>query len=270
MKFLKTIFYFLRDTYRDRFVIYQLTKRDYKNKYIGSTLGFVWAVINPFMMIAIMWFIFEEGLKVPPVPGNIPFIAWLAPAMIAWDFFATAVSFSVNVFNDYSYLVKKINFRIAMLPIVKLLSSAITHCMLLVITMALLSVNHITFSIYWFQIIYYFFASMTFLFGFILVLASLQVFIKDISQITGIFLQIGFWFTPIFWDFNIVPEAYKFFFKLNPMFYIVEGYRRSFIYHAPFWEASDTGMYFWGVTMITWLFAILIYKKLKPHFADVL
>ncbi len=270
MKFLRTLYDFLRDTYKDRFIIFELTKRDYKNKYIGSTLGFIWAIINPFMMILIMWFIFEKGLKIPPVPGNIPFIAWLAPAMIAWDFFTTAVLSSITVFNDYSYLVKKINFRISMLPIVKLLSSAITHSMLLAVVIVALLIHNISFSIYWFQIVYYFVANMTFLFGLILVLASLQVFIKDIVQIMGIALSIGFWFTPIFWNFAIVPQQYQFFFKLNPMFYIIEGYRRSLIYHAPFWEARDIGIYFWSVTLIIWILAIFIYKKLKPHFADVL
>ncbi len=270
MKFLLTIWHFVRDMYIDRFTIYQLTKRDFKAKYIGSSLGFLWSIIQPFVMIVVLWFVFEKGLKAPPIAENISFIVWLTPGIIAWDFFATTISSATGVFQHYSYLVKKINFRISILPIIKILSSSITHLFLIVIGIVILLMNGVKPSIYWLQGIYYFAAMMLFLLGLSWITASLQVFIKDTAQVITTVLQIGFWFTPIFWDFAIIPEKYGLLFKLNPMFYIVEGYRRSFIYHAPFWEARDIGIYFWIVTIFTLLLGLFLFKKLRKHFADVL
>lgn len=262
--------FFLRDTFKDRHLILQLAKRDFKNKYSGSFLGFVWSFVQPFIMVGVLWFVFSKGLKVQAVDPGLPFIVWLIPAVIAWDFFANTLNSVTNVFHEYSYLVKKIQFRISILPIVKIVSSAITHSFLLCVSMIILYVYGFTFSLYWLQILYYFFASFCLLLGMSWLIASLQVFVKDIAQITTILLQIGFWFTPIFWDFSLVPEQYRIFFKFNPVFYLVEGYRRSFVYNAPFWEASDLGMYFWFVTVSILVIGIVIFKKLKPHFADVL
>ena len=271
MRIFKVIWQFLKDIYKNRYTIYQLTKRDYKSKYIGSNLGFAWSIIQPFVMITVLWFVFTKGLKVGPMGGgDVPFVAWLTIGIIAWDLFATTLMGATNVFQEYSYLVKKINFRFSILPIVKLLSSSITHCFLLIIGMVVLLSNGISFSFYWFQGIYYFFASLVLLLGLSWITSSIQVFHKDISQIVTTVLQVGFWATPIFWDFSMVPEKYQFLFKLNPMFYIVEGYRRSFIYHAPFWEARDIGLYFWITTLTILILGIVTFKKLKPNFADVL
>lgn len=270
MRFLRTIWYFVRDTYRDRYAIWQLTKRDFKTKYIGSTLGFVWSIIQPFVMILVLWFVFEKGLRVAPVSGDVPFIVWLTPGIIAWDYFSTTFAGSTSVFESYSYLVKKINFRISILPIVKILSSAITHILLLAIALIVLIINGVQPSWYWLQGIYYFGAMMVFVLGMSWIASSLQVFIKDVAQFVTTILQIGFWYTPIFWDSGMIPEQYQFIFKINPMFYIVEGYRRSFVYHAPFWEARDLGLYFWGFTLIVLLFGLFLFKRLRPHFADVL
>ena len=98
----------------------------------------------------------------------------------------------------------------------------------------------------------------------------MQVFVRDISQIISVILQFGFWVTPIVWSFEIVPMKWQFWFKLNPMFYIVDGYRKSFITAEPFWTNGENALYFWGVTIVILLTGVILFKKLRPHFADVL
>lgn len=270
MGILRLIKGFSRDIYDNRFVLGQLVKRDYKNRYLGSFLGFIWAIVQPVVMIFVLWFVFTKGFKSGHINGTIPFIAYLAVGMIAWNFFVEAWSTSTGVFQEYSYLVKKINFRIAILPVVKLLSSFITHLIFVVIGIIVLIVSGVEFSWHWFQIFYYLFAMMIFVLGISWITSSLQVFVRDISQIIGVILQFGFWITPIVWDFSIVPSEYQFWFKLNPMFYIVDGYRKSFITAELFWTNSENALYFWGVTIVILLIGVLLFKKLRPHFADVL
>jgi lipopolysaccharide transport system permease protein/teichoic acid transport system permease protein len=100
--------------------------------------------------------------------------------------------------------------------------------------------------------------------------SALHVFIRDVGPIVSVALQVGFWATPIFWDVNIMPLKVQFIFKLNPMFYIIQGYRESFIYFHPFWTHPYQTLYFWIITSLVFVIGALIFKKLKPQFADVL
>jgi lipopolysaccharide transport system permease protein/teichoic acid transport system permease protein len=96
------------------------------------------------------------------------------------------------------------------------------------------------------------------------------IFFKDIGQLVSIVIQFGFWLTPIFWSMKIVPEKYHSLIELNPMVYIIEGYRNSMIYHKWFWEDINMTIYFWSVAIIFVGLGIIIFNKLRPHFADVL
>ena len=95
-------------------------------------------------------------------------------------------------------------------------------------------------------------------------------FFKDIGQFVAIIIQFGFWLTPIFWAMKIVPDKYHSLIELNPMVYIIEGYRNSMIYHKWFWENLDMTIYFWGVAIVLFGLGSLTFRKLRPHFADVL
>jgi len=269
-KFFILFFGFILDIWQNKFLIYQLTKRDFQNKYIGSSLGFIWTIINPFVMLFILWMVFEKAFAAGPV-NNIPFFVWLMSGLISWDFFSNTLVGSTNVFQEYSYLVKKINFRIAILPIVKILSSFFTHLILLFISIIILFVNDIPFSWYWFQIFYYLFALNVLLLGISWITSSLQVFLKDMSQIINIIIQFGFWITPIVWNYaDTLTGQSLLFIKFNPMFYIIEGYRNSFLFEKPFWELPEQTFYFWTVTLIILIIGVFLFRKLRPHFADVL
>jgi ABC-type polysaccharide/polyol phosphate export permease len=100
--------------------------------------------------------------------------------------------------------------------------------------------------------------------------SALNPFIRDVSQIVGVAIQIGFWATPIFWDLGMMPPKIQTIIKLNPMYYIVQGYRESFIYFLPFWRHPYQTLYFWFIAVIIFIIGAFVFKKLKPQFADVL
>ena len=99
---------------------------------------------------------------------------------------------------------------------------------------------------------------------------SIIIFFKDLGQIINIVLQIGIWLTPIMWNFTIIPEKYQWIFKLNPMFYIVNGYRDSLISKVWFWENTYQFIYFWFITALLFAVGTIIFRRLKVNFADVL
>lgn len=260
---------YLKSLYNNRTMILQLAKNDFKVKYLGSYLGIFWAFINPIILIMIYWFVFQIGFRSMPI-GDIPFILWLVAGIVSWFFISEAIAVGTNSILDNSYLVKKVVFKVSLLPIIKMLSTLFIHIIFLLIVIILFWVYGYGVDIYYLQIFYFLFGTITLVYGISLVTSSLAIFSKDVGQIVSVILQFGFWLTPIFWSFSIVPSNIQFWFKLNPVYYLVEGYRNTFIYKRWFWEDPLLTIYFWGISLFILIIGIWLFKKLRPHFSDVL
>ena len=100
--------------------------------------------------------------------------------------------------------------------------------------------------------------------------AVLTAFTKDVGNIVGVLVQFGFWLTPIFWNINDIPKNLHFVFKLNPVYYVTEGYRDTFVYGKFFFEKPLLSLYFWGFTLAVFALGGLLFKKLRPHLADLI
>lgn len=263
---------FLRELCAKRHVVLQLARQDFRNRYTGSVLGFLWTILQPLIMVAVLWFVFTVPIKIP-ARRDVPFALWLITGMAAWNFFAEALMLTTSVFHEYSFLVKKVNFRIALLPAVKILSALAVHGIFLAIALAVLLLSGIPPAFFWLQTLYYTFALCALLLAVGWTTSSLNVFMRDIAHIVAVALQFGFWLTPIVWDdAQIGPEFAKYtaVLKLNPMRYIVNGYRRSLLSGKPFWEEPWEGLWFWCVVAMFMALGFFIFRRLKPHFADVL
>lgn len=268
---IRDVVHFVKDLYSKKELIFELTKRDYKNRYMGSVLGFFWSIAQPIIMMSIMWGVFTFGLKTGKIGQGVPFIVYFFVGYIAWIFFSDAVSLSTTVINEYSFLVKKVEFRLGILPIVKILSSLITHLFLIVFVAIVLIINGFHPTIYWLQIFYCFFCSLILSLGLGWIASAMNVFWKDIGYIVSVVLQFGFWLSPIFWDCAILPEKIEPFIKINPVFYIVESYRSSLIYNELiFFSGQIDTLRFWIITLLVLLTGIIVFKRLRPHFADVI
>ena len=265
----KSFIYFILALYERRTLIIEMSKRDISTRYVGSFLGFFWAFINPLLMISVLWFVFSVGLRVKP-SGDVPFVVFLTAGMAIWNTFSEVINLSTGVIMQNSHLVKKVVFQLSILPIVKLVGSFVTHIIFLLMLMLLIMFHGMPFSIYWFQAFYYFVAMSAFALGLSWIFSSVNVFASDTGQIVGIILQFGFWGTPIFWDIGIMPDKIQSIIKLNPMYYIVQGYRDSFIYFVPFWKHPWMTLYFWAIAIFFFVIGAMIFRRLRPHFADVL
>jgi len=260
---------FLKAIMKNRTLLLSLTKNDLKQKYQGNFLGVAWALIQPTATIIIFWFVFQVGFKSKPV-DDFPFILWLVTGMFPWFYFAEGLSNGTNSIIANSFLVKKVVFRVSLLPIVSLLSALGIHIFFIFFMFAMFMYYGYMPEIYWLQLIYYVFALSVFLLGLSWITSSVVVFFKDMGQLVAIIIQFGFWLTPIFWNIKIIPEKYHWLIELNPIVYIIEGYRNSMIYHKWFWEDMHMTIYFWMVTIVIFIIGGLTFKKLRPHFADVL
>jgi len=260
---------FLLNLYCNRSLLFQLTVRDFKSRYLGSYLGLLWAFINPIITILIFWFVFQVGFKSAPV-DDLPFVLWLITGIVPWFFIADTLMSGTGSVVENSFLVKKIVFRVSMLPIVKLLSALVVHIFFVFVIFIVFAVYHIYPDMYAIQVVYYGFSAIVLLLGLTWFASALMVFLKDTGQVVAIFVQFGFWLTPIFWSIAIVPEKYRIYLKLNPFYYITEGYRDCFIHKIWFWQHPLYTTYFWLFTGVIFVVGALLFVRLRPHFADVL
>lgn len=266
---LKGFFTFLSDVFHDRTILWRLALNDLKAKFASSFLGIIWAFIQPLVTILVFWFVFEVGFRNPPV-SNVPFIVWFVPAYLSWSFFSEALISGTNCLMEYSYLVKKVNFRVSVIPVVKIMSSAFVHLGFILFIFLILFVYELPCTPHNLQVIYYFFCLCFLLLGLCWLLAAVAPFVKDTTNIVNVFIQIGFWMTPILWDPDTMNPLVRNILKLNPMFYICRGYRDCFVDHIWFWQRGYTNVFFWIETIVLFLMGAYLFKKLRPQFADVL
>lgn len=261
-------FIFLIDIVKCRSTIRELAKSDFKHKYLGSYLGIVWAFAQPVITILIFWFVFEVGFKASPVK-DYPFILWLSTGMIPWFFISESIMNATNSIMEQNFLVNKVVFRVSILPLVKILSALYVHIFFVFFLIFIFVLYGYNPDIYALQVFYYAFASIVLITGLSWLTSSIVIFVKDLFQIVIIVLQFGFWMTPIFWSINMIPESYQRWIRLNPVYYIVHGYRNAFIYKRWFWEEADLTIIFWSTAAVAFILGALIFRRLRPHFADV-
>lgn len=250
-------------------LIKSLSKNDFRNKYASSYLGIVWGFINPLVTIAVYWFVFQVGFRSGDV-GDVPYVLWFVTGIIPWFFFSDALPSTSNVFLEYSYLVKKVVFKIEILPTVKIISSLFVHLFFVLFIYVLTSIYGYYPDTYTLQFIYYSFAMIVLVYSLSLLTSSIILFFRDLGQIIGIVVSVGFWATPIGWQITMLPGIAQRLFKLNPMYYIVTGYRDAFVDKIYFWQRPYETLYFWVLCFVILCIGSKMFKKLKPHFSDVL
>lgn len=260
---------FLRLTRNRHRLITAMAIREIRAQYAGSSLGLLWTLIHPLVMISVFWFVFSVGFKAKPL-NNVPFVVWLTAGLAPWYIFSDIISGSTNIILAHSHLVKKTIFSAQILPLVKILSSLVTHAIFLIVLLTLLLFQQMPLSLYYFQAGYYLFCMLMLALGISWALSALNVFVRDVAQLVSVLLQVGFWVTPIFWDITMMPSKVQRLLKLNPVYYIIQGYRDSFISFQPFWNHLSYTVYYWLVTFGMLAGGAYIFKKLKPHFPDVL
>lgn len=260
----------LTKLYENRKLIWTLSKNDFKTKFAGSYLGIVWAFVQPIVTVLVYWFVFEIGLRAQKT-NDYPFVLWLVAGIVPWFFFSEALNGGTNALIEYSYLVKKVVFKISILPIVKVLSAMFVNMFFIGFTVILCSCYGYIPNLYTFQIIYYVMCNFLLVLGLSYFTAAVVVFFRDLTQIINIILQVGVWITPIMWDAeNMLSAKLLKIFKLNPVYYIVDGFRDSLLAGVGFWEKPMWTLYFWIFVVIVFALGSLVFSKLRVHFADVL
>lgn len=207
-------------------IIKSYVRRDFTGRYKGSILGSFWTVINPLVILGIYTFVFSGILKIRfgNEGGLLNFAIYTFCGMIAWTAFSDAVSRSATIISENANLVKKVIFPLETLPVYVALSGLFTQIIGSIILVIVVLITKL--QLHWTLIFLPLLMSLQLLLtiGLSWFIASLGVFIKDISHIIGLVLLAWMFLTPIMYPESMVPEKFKFI-LLNPLATLVSSYR---------------------------------------------
>ncbi|MBE5940060.1 MAG: ABC transporter permease [Lachnospiraceae bacterium] len=249
-------------------LIMNLAINDFKNRYASSNLGAIWNFVQPIVTVMIYVFVFQYGFKAVPV-SDVPYVLWLVAGIIPWFFFSEAILGATNSLLEYTYLVKKVVFKIDILPMVKIVAAIFVHGFFIFVGLLLYFINGERFNLHIIQIIYYSVCTVVLVVGISYFTSAVVVFFRDLGQIVNVILQFGMWLTPIMWQIEILPGKLQQLMKLNPMYYITNGYRDAFYNDVWFFEKPMQTIYFWVLVIAVYFIGTTVFKKLEKHFADV-
>jgi lipopolysaccharide transport system permease protein len=243
-------------------LIKNLVTSDLKVKYQSSVLGFVWSMLNPLLMMLVLYVVFSNIFRFEQEHFDL----YLLIGIIAWRFLANGTMTAMTSIVGKPSLVTKIYIPREILTFSLTMSAFISSILefavlipLLLILGASLSLTILLFPLIhalYFLIVY----------GISLSLASLYVYFRDLNQIWDIVLQVGFYTAPIIYPLSVVPEKYMFYYMLSPITRLMMMYRDILLYGTvP--HISDL-IFVAGFGLICLAFGSLIFRKLSPRFAE--
>lgn len=255
----------LGELWQYRELLWMLAYRDFRVKYAQTFLGVSWAILNPVITTFLLTFVFQRVAKMDT--GDIPYPVYTLAGLVGWTYFSEVFSTAGDSILGAQHMVKKIYFPRLIIPLSKGFTALIDLCITLVLLILLMA---------WYQMLpgpsflffplFLFFALLSGLAGGIWI-SALTVRYRDFRFIAPLLLRIGLFVTPIAYPASAVPEAYRFWYYLNPMAGVVEGIRWSLLGGTP--PPLIAAMGFVTITVL-FIGGAVYFSKVEDVIADVI
>lgn len=252
----------VKEIYQYREMLKNMVKKDLRTRYKGSVLGFLWTFVNPLFQLVIYTVIFSNIMRM-----NIDkFHMFLFVALLPWIFFSTSLQVSTTSVIANKELVKKIYFPRIILP----LSVVVANLMNFIFSFAILfpaliiSGIGITEAVLWLPLVLL--VEFELALAFSVLFAGLNVYFRDLEHLLGIVIMAWFYFTPIVYPVDMVPERLVPLFNMNPMLHIISAFR-DVLYYG---KTPDIKML--GVVFVAGFVLLAIssaaFDRLQKNFAE--
>lgn len=253
-----------KDLYKYRELLKTNIKKDVGGKYKHSVLGVLWSFINPLLQIAVYALVFQVILK-----SNIEnYTVYLCCGLIPWQYFSAVVLRGAAVIVDNANIIKKVYFPREILPISVVTSEGVNFLISTIIILGFVIFGGVGLS--WNILWYFLIVAIQFVvsIGVALIVSSITVYFRDLLHLLGILMQLLFYATPIVYSISSVPEGLQWIIRINPMSYLIEGYRNIFYNKMP---PDFQGLLIaFGMGVVLCIAGYFIFKKLEKRFAEEL
>ncbi len=246
-------------------LVKHLAKREIIVRYKQSFLGFLWVILNPFLQMLIMSFVFSYVFKFK-MPG-VPYPVFMYAGLLPWMFFLNGVTSSMNALVDGSGLLKKIYFPREVLLLAAILAKAFDLMLSFVVFFGL--VLYFQIPITWHALLFIpiFLIQMLFVLGIGMILSVLNLYYRDVQYLVTLIMTLLFYLTPVIYQVEAFPEQYRWIFKFNPLSVFINAYRQVLLAHdLPNWGSLGIGVL---MSVGIFLIAYRFFKKMEGTFADL-
>jgi len=210
-----------RDAYGNRELIWTLALTELKLRYKRSALGFLWALFNPLLLMIVMTLVFSTLMRL----SIKNYAIFLFSALLPWTFFSQSLTYAVESIVGNGALLKKVRIANSIFPVAAVLSNLINFLLSLVPLSLMLLPLKFPFHWTWLYLPVPLLTIILFALGCAFFCAAANVFFRDVTHIIQIVLSTWFYFSPVIYPWDIVPARYQWLFRLNPMLYILNGFR---------------------------------------------
>ena len=262
--------HFLRNLVERRALLYQLVRRDFQQRFVGSAAGWLWGVIHPLVLLLSWTFVFQICLRVPLPKGDLTqnYTLFLFCGFLPWLLFQETVLRSASSLLEHANLITKTVFPAEVVPVSIFLSSLIHHAIALVLAMsAVLIMERRLSPMVLFLPVYMLLVGMLAV-GFGWIVSSLHVYLRDTAQVLTVLLTLWFWVTPIFISEEQFPARFRFLIALNPLSFVVRAYRERLL--STRWPNQNETAIIAAYAVTVFVLGGLFFRQLKRGFADVL
>lgn len=248
-----------------RELLSELTKREIKQRYKQSVLGYAWVVLNPLFQMLVMAFVFSKVMRVENL--GVPYSIFLYAGLLPWNLFTTTVGSATGALVNNTGLLTKVYFPREVFVASNLIAKLVDFFLASSVFVIFMIMAHIptTANLLW--IIPILAIQVIFTYALSLLVALANLFYRDIQYVTNLALLVWMYLTPVIYPTEFFPEKYHWIFKINPMSVIINAYREVILNgRGP--NLGSLGMAL-GLSVILLLVFYKLFKKLEGVFADV-
>ncbi len=269
----KSMKYVLKENKDNLYRIYSISKYELLADMRDSKLGLFWNFANPAIQVLTYWFMFGIVWNKSSV-DDIKYLPWMLGGMVVWFFISPCITNGCNAVFSKVNVITKMKFPVSILPLTVVLKELFNHACLMLILVVIFALYGIFPSYHWFGLIYYLLCAIIFATSLSLTTSVLNMLARDTRKLVLACMRLLLYLTPVLWDINSGTLAKHTFIvriiKINPIYYIVQGYRDCFFYHYGFLHYWKSALAFWVITFALFALGSYIMCRFKDKFADLI
>ena len=265
---MKAVIEILKEQIKYVNLIFRLASYDIKSKYHEHYLGIAWQFLNPAVRVFVYWFVFGLGIRGGKPVGDTPFFIWLLVGLIPWFFISPSIVQGSNSVYQKVSLVSKMKFPVSILPSITIVGQLFNFLVMLVLLGLIVTFYGVNPGIYLLQLPYYILCVILFLFSLTLLFSTIATIFRDFQVMLQSLIRMLMYVLPIIWDTSKLPVLYQNLLKLNPIYYLITGFRDTFFGHKWFFEDWVYMSYFWITTLLILYIGSQVHIKFRKQFVD--
>lgn len=265
----KSVVYVVKENMTNLYRIFCIAKYELLADMRDSKFGLFWNFASPAIQVFTYWIVFGIGITRGDQQG-IPYLAWVVVGFSSWWFISPCITSGCSAVFSKRQVISKMKFPVSILPATVCVKELFNHMCMLVIALIVVLLFGFRPNIYWLNLFYYGICAFAFVEALSLITSTLTMVTRDVKKLVTSLMRMLLYLSPVLWTTTYQFEFLNIITKMNPVYYIVTGYRDSIFFEKAFWEHPVLGVYFWIIVVIMFIIGCSLMYRFKRKFIDMI